>query len=465
MDLITTPVQVITLPSDRIVHETDADLVSNNYPSTVTFVQYDDTLPVLAVRLLSSGNEYVLPSGAACNIRIQKPDDTIVYKPAFGCDSARSTAYFEIDDDMTDVPGQLESTIEVVVGTQVAGTSPLNIVIDQNPVQRFATLASPLGAGSITPISTEVQEITIDSEKILHRANVDLVGRNVPDVIRVVQYDRSLPVLEVALNMAGVAYPLPTGAACNIRIRKPDDTVIYNPALGCDSTRTVVYFDITNQMTTVAGDMPGIIEVAVSGNVAGTSPFTLRVEKNPVENDSVISDDEVITLVAIGSEVRASKDQAAASATTASQAATTATAKASAAAGSATTASNAASTATTKAGEAAASATTASNAASTATTKASEASASAESAASSAAQVSDLCLFFKDQAVTATTGDIATITDSRITANHVVAECVWGNSSAITTDVTWTTSAGSLVLNGTCSTATTVTVTLVKKQN
>lgn len=458
MDLITTPVQVITLPSDRIVHETDADLVSNNYPSTVTFVQYDDTLPVLAVRLLSSGNEYVLPSGAACNIRILKHDGTTAYLPATGCDSARSTVYFEIGDDMTDVPGQLESTIEVVVDNQVAGTSPLNIVIEQNPVQRFATLASPLGAGSITPISTEVQEITIDSEKILHRANVDLVGRNVPDVIRVVQYDRSLPVLEVALNMAGVAYPLPTGAACNIRIRKPDDTVIYNPALGCDSTRTVVYFDITNQMTTVAGDMPGIIEVAVSGNVAGTSPFTLRVEKNPVENDSVISDDEVITLVAIGSEVRASKDQAAASATTASQAATTATAKASAAAGSATTASNAASTATTKAGEAAASATTASNAASTATTKASEASASA-------AQVSDFCLMFKDQAVTATTGDIATITDSRITANHVVVECVWGNSSAITTDVTWTTSAGSLVLNGTCSTATTVTVTLVMKQN
>ena len=458
MDLITTPVQVITLPSDRIVHETDADLVSNNYPSTVTFVQYDDTLPVLAVRLLSSGNEYVLPSGAACNIRIQKPDDTVIYKPALGCDSARSIAYFEIGDDMTDVPGQLESTIEVVVGNQVAGTSPLNIVIDQNPVQWFATLASPLGAGSITPISTEVQEITIDSEKILHRANVDLVGRNVPDVIRVVQYDRSLPVLEVALNMAGVAYPLPTGAACNIRIRKPDDTVIYNPALGCDSTRTVVYFDVTNQMTTVAGDMPGIIEVAVSGNVAGTSPFTLRVEKNPVENESVISEDEVITLVAIGSEVRASKDQAVASATTASQAATTATTKASEAAGSATTASNAATTATTKAGEAAASATTASNAASTATTKASEASASA-------AMVSDFCLMFKDQAVTATTGDIATITDSRITANHVVAECVWGNSSAITTDVTWTTSAGNLVLNGTCSTATTVTVTLVKKQN
>lgn len=80
-------------------------------------------------------------------------------------------------------------------------------------------------------------------------------------------------------------------------------------------------------------------------------------------------------------------------------------------------------------------------------------------------EVANNCLRFENVTVSATTGDIATITDARITADHVVAECVWGNASAITTDVTCTTSAGSLVLNGTCTAATTVTVTLVKKCN
>ena len=80
-------------------------------------------------------------------------------------------------------------------------------------------------------------------------------------------------------------------------------------------------------------------------------------------------------------------------------------------------------------------------------------------------EVANNCLRFENVTVSATTGDIATITDARITADHVVAECVWGNASAITTDVTCTTSAGRLVLNGTCTTATTATVTLVKKCN
>lgn len=80
-------------------------------------------------------------------------------------------------------------------------------------------------------------------------------------------------------------------------------------------------------------------------------------------------------------------------------------------------------------------------------------------------EVANKVLRFDSVAITATTGDIATVTDSRITADHVLADCVWGDPSAITTDVTLTTSAGSMVLNGTCSAATTATITLIKKDN
>lgn len=76
-------------------------------------------------------------------------------------------------------------------------------------------------------------------------------------------------------------------------------------------------------------------------------------------------------------------------------------------------------------------------------------------------------LYFATQAVSAASpaADICTISDSRITADHVVTECVWANPSNVTSDVSWTTSAGQLVLNGECSTATTVNVTLAKKAN
>lgn len=74
-------------------------------------------------------------------------------------------------------------------------------------------------------------------------------------------------------------------------------------------------------------------------------------------------------------------------------------------------------------------------------------------------------LYFTSVAVSATTGDIATVSNAKITADHVVAEVTWANPSAITTDVTWTTANGSLVLNGTCTAATTAAIVLVKKNN
>lgn len=74
-------------------------------------------------------------------------------------------------------------------------------------------------------------------------------------------------------------------------------------------------------------------------------------------------------------------------------------------------------------------------------------------------------LYFTSQACSALTGDFCTVSNAKITANHVVAEVIFANPSAITTDVTWTTASGSLKLNGTCSTATTVNIVLVKKTN
>ena len=75
-------------------------------------------------------------------------------------------------------------------------------------------------------------------------------------------------------------------------------------------------------------------------------------------------------------------------------------------------------------------------------------------------------LYYSGQACSATTGNFCTVSSADITANHVVAECTFSKPSAITTDATWTTSNGSLVLNGTCSDATcTANIVLVEKSN
>lgn len=74
-------------------------------------------------------------------------------------------------------------------------------------------------------------------------------------------------------------------------------------------------------------------------------------------------------------------------------------------------------------------------------------------------------LYLTGVACAATTGNFVNLSNSAITANHVLAECVFANPSAITTDVTWTTANGSVKLNGTCASATTCSIVLVKKDN
>lgn len=63
----------------------------------------------------------------------------------------------------------------------------------------------------------------------------------------------------------------------------------------------------------------------------------------------------------------------------------------------------------------------------------------------------------------ATSNTIVNYSDNRITPQHVLAEAVWASPSAITTDVTWSTeTTGYLTMTGTCTTATTVNVVLVR---
>ena len=68
-------------------------------------------------------------------------------------------------------------------------------------------------------------------------------------------------------------------------------------------------------------------------------------------------------------------------------------------------------------------------------------------------------------ACSATIGDFASVSDAKITADHVVIGLEFADPNFIITDVAWTTAAGSVTLNGTCTNATTVDIILAKKDN
>lgn len=84
------------------------------------------------------------------------------------------------------------------------------------------------------------------------------------------------------------------------------------------------------------------------------------------------------------------------------------------------------------------------------------------------AEVKNRTLWWASQAISSTSGSsgtLATITDARITADHVITKFVAANASYITSAITCTTSAGQAVITGISTAATTAEIVLEKKHN
>lgn len=138
---------------------------------------------------------------------------------------------------------------------------------------------------------------------IVHSTSVSLTSRSPSDPVHLVQYDDTLPMVAVALTSNSQPYTVPSGAAVNVRLAKPDGHYVYDPAYGVSDDGQTVYIAITVQMTAVAGKVSPIIEVAVNGTVAGTGFFVLDIDPNPIPEDAIESTDEYKTIQQLAAEV------------------------------------------------------------------------------------------------------------------------------------------------------------------
>lgn len=122
-------------PETALVKATRADFDRRDVVQPVHLVQYDDTLPVLAVALYKGGQPWTLPTGADVNLRMDKKDGHYVYNPALGVSSDRATVYLAVTAQMTTGYGMFAPVVEVLAGGGVAGMAALRLEIDRNPVQ------------------------------------------------------------------------------------------------------------------------------------------------------------------------------------------------------------------------------------------------------------------------------------------------------------------------------------------
>lgn len=137
---------------------------------------------------------------------------------------------------------------------------------------------------------------TPPATSIVHQTSASMTDRAPSTPVHLTQYDTTMPVIEVALTANGQPYSVPSGAAVNVRLAKPDGTYVYNPALGVSADGQTAYIGTTVQMTTAWGRMSAIVEVVLNGAVAGTGTFVLEVTENPVPEAAIESTSEFLTI-------------------------------------------------------------------------------------------------------------------------------------------------------------------------
>lgn len=147
---------------------------------------------------------------------------------------------------------------------------------------------------------TLINGVQVPENAVQLRTTAPMDGYYVTQPLQLVQYDETLPVAAVQLTYQSQPYIPPTGAGLNVRMNKPDGKGVYNPCLGVDSSG-IVYFVFTQQMTTAAGDGKLTVEVTDSG-VKNSAPITVNVAENPVQEGSIESADEFLTLQEILAE-------------------------------------------------------------------------------------------------------------------------------------------------------------------
>lgn len=205
--------------------------------------------------------------------------------------------------------------------------------------------------------------------------NLELIPKGVPPIVHVSQYDKG-QTWTITVTEDGIPFSIPVGTSVTVQGTKPDNTGFQYSGTASDS---VVTFIVQQQMTVLAGEYDCELVLVNGNDQVATINFLLMVEAAALDDETIISETELPLIeqaAELGAVINAYATQIHADATTAANAATSATASQTAAAASE-------ATATAAADDATASKTAAATSASNAATSETNAAASATAAASS----------------------------------------------------------------------------------
>lgn len=170
----------------------------------------------------------------------------------------------------------------------------------------------------------KIEVYTPDSSRVIHYTYADMTARQIVRPVHLVQYDQGLPIIAVKLYNDGLEYTIPANATVNIRCGKVDGNFVYNPALGWDSAMHTVYFEVTKQMTALAGEINPIVEIELNNKIVSSGAIAVQIDFNPVQEQSIRSTTEYITAKQYAEQAVDASAKAASSASNATTSATNA---------------------------------------------------------------------------------------------------------------------------------------------
>ena len=164
---------------------------------------------------------------------------------------------------------------------------------------------------------------------VVHKTIVDIGNiRPIPQVIKLTQGDKSLPLIAVKLLNTGQPYEVPESATDAVfNFLKGDKKAVINYALGVSEDRQTVYVEATEQTCAASGRGQAILQVMIGEQVAGTGLFFIDVTPNPT-TDANLSETEIGALQGLVDEANDAKTDAQQSASKAEESATNAQASA-----------------------------------------------------------------------------------------------------------------------------------------
>lgn len=146
-----------TIPDNRIISIVTASLIGNqNITSNISVIQYDNTLPVVGVNLLTNNNNQYMPSKSdTLCVRMGKHDGKGVVNECLGFDS-NGTIYFAVTQQMAAAYGMGRAVIEISNTDGVKSSSVISINVVKNPVQEDQ-IESENEFKTVTELLQEVQ--------------------------------------------------------------------------------------------------------------------------------------------------------------------------------------------------------------------------------------------------------------------------------------------------------------------